>query len=49
MRKIVKSEGVGALYSGLKPTLVRTMPATAALFLIYENTKKYMGQMLGLS
>lgn len=32
--------GFRALYKGLGPTLLRTFPATGALFLAYENTKK---------
>ncbi|KRT79692.1 mitochondrial carrier protein, partial [Oryctes borbonicus] len=39
---IAKNEGVTALYSGLTPTLVRTIPATAVLFLTYEYTKKFL-------
>lgn len=39
---IVRREGFTALYSGLMPTLVRTVPATATLFLVYENSKKFM-------
>ncbi|KAK6172479.1 hypothetical protein SNE40_016118 [Patella caerulea] len=40
--KIFRTEGIGALYKGLGPTLVRTFPATGALFLAYETTKKYL-------
>lgn len=40
--QIFKQEGVLALYNGLKPTLVRTIPATGALFLVFENTKKIL-------
>lgn len=40
--EILKTEGVAALYNGLKPTLVRTIPATAALFVVYEYSKKFM-------
>lgn len=39
--------GVMALYNGLKPTLVRTVPATAALFVVYEYSKKFMHQSFG--
>lgn len=39
---IVKKEGVLALYNGLTPTICRTIPATAVLFLVYEYTKKFM-------
>ncbi|KAL8587653.1 hypothetical protein ACOMHN_045342 [Nucella lapillus] len=38
---IFKTEGFRALYKGLGPTVVRTFPATGALFLAYELTKKY--------
>lgn len=39
---IIRKEGPGALYNGLRPTIVRTIPATATLFLVYENSKKLM-------
>nr|XP_034196504.1 mitochondrial ornithine transporter 1 [Osmia lignaria] len=42
MKDIVRNEGIGALYNGLKPTLLRTVPATATLFVTYEYTKKFM-------
>ncbi|XP_060532437.1 mitochondrial ornithine transporter 1 [Cylas formicarius] len=38
---IVKNEGLGTLYNGLKPTLIRTIPATATLFAAYEYSKKF--------
>ncbi|XP_046978910.1 mitochondrial ornithine transporter 1 isoform X2 [Vanessa cardui] len=44
---IIKKEGVLALYNGLKPTLVRTIPATAVLFVVYEYSKKFMHQSFG--
>ncbi|XP_071452516.1 mitochondrial ornithine transporter 1 [Hetaerina americana] len=44
--EIYRQEGLPALYNGLKPTLVRTVPATAALFLVFENTKKILHTML---
>lgn len=43
--KIIKSEGLSALYHGLTPTLVRTIPATAALFVTYEYSKKVLYYM----
>ncbi|KAK7489872.1 hypothetical protein BaRGS_00018894 [Batillaria attramentaria] len=42
---IFRNEGIGALYKGLGPTVVRTFPATGALFLAYETTKKYGTQL----
>lgn len=34
--------GVFALYSGLKPTMIRAFPANGALFLAYEYSRKLM-------
>ncbi|XP_005305671.1 mitochondrial ornithine transporter 1 isoform X1 [Terrapene carolina triunguis] len=39
---ILRNEGVFALYSGLKPTLIRAFPANGALFLAYEYSRKMM-------
>jgi solute carrier family 25 ornithine transporter 2/15 len=43
-KDIVRQEGIGALYNGLMPTLIRTIPATATLFVTVEYTKKLMYQ-----
>ncbi|XP_018327395.1 mitochondrial ornithine transporter 1 [Agrilus planipennis] len=42
LMQIAKTESVLALYSGLTPTLVRTIPATAVLFATYEYSKKFL-------
>jgi len=39
---ISRREGITSLYNGLRPTLIRTIPATGALFLSYEWTKKML-------
>ncbi len=44
--RIYRTEGLGALYSGLTPTLIRTFPATGALFFAYEYSKKLMHQVV---
>jgi len=46
MGDILKKEGLARLYSGLGPTLLRTFPATGALFLAYETSKKWMHENL---
>jgi len=46
MTDILKKEGLSRLYSGLGPTLLRTFPATGALFLAYETSKKWMNENL---
>ncbi|KAJ2950699.1 hypothetical protein O0L34_g8959 [Tuta absoluta] len=45
--QLVRKEGIAALYNGLKPTLVRTIPATASLFVVYEYSKKFMHKCFG--
>lgn len=43
---ISRKEGFMFLYSGLQPTLIRTIPASAALFLTYEWTKKILSEII---
>lgn len=43
---IVRKEGPLALYNGLIPSVCRTIPATAVLFLVYEYSKKFVYQYL---
>ena len=38
--KIARQRGVGGLYAGLGPTIIRAFPANAALFLGVETGKK---------
>ncbi|XP_018497762.1 mitochondrial ornithine transporter 1 [Galendromus occidentalis] len=40
LREIIRHEGVLALYNGLLPTVLRTFPASGALFLAVEYTRK---------
>lgn len=39
---IYRTEGFAALYNGLLPSVLRTIPATATLFIFYEYTKKIL-------
>ncbi|XP_036060674.1 mitochondrial ornithine transporter 2-like [Onychomys torridus] len=39
---VVRNEGILALYSGMKATLIRAIPSNAALFLVYEYSRKMM-------
>ncbi|NXC47011.1 ORNT1 protein, partial [Penelope pileata] len=43
---VVRTEGVLALYSGLKPTMIRAFLANGALFLTYEYSRKLMLKQL---
>ncbi|XP_067948428.1 mitochondrial ornithine transporter 1-like [Watersipora subatra] len=45
-KHVLLTEGVIGLYSGIVPTLIRTVPATAALFVTYESTKRLLGDFL---
>lgn len=40
--KIVKTEGVGSLWSGLSPTLVLAVPATVVYFTTYEQLRLFI-------
>uniref|UniRef100_A0A1L8E011 Putative mitochondrial carrier protein n=1 Tax=Nyssomyia neivai TaxID=330878 RepID=A0A1L8E011_9DIPT len=40
--QIYRQEGILALYNGLLPSVLRTIPATAVLFLVFEYSKKFM-------
>ncbi|XP_007517638.1 mitochondrial ornithine transporter 2-like [Erinaceus europaeus] len=42
LRNTVKNEGVAVLYSGLKVTLIRAVPANGSLFIVYEYSRKMM-------
>mmetsp|Transcript_74860 Transcript_74860/g.112835 ORF Transcript_74860/g.112835 Transcript_74860/m.112835 type:complete len:119 (-) Transcript_74860:932-1288(-) len=42
---IARQRGIGGLYSGLGPTLVRAFPANAALFLGVETSKKFFDKV----
>ncbi|XP_077578319.1 solute carrier family 25 member 15a isoform X4 [Stigmatopora nigra] len=44
---VLRNEGVGALYSGLSTTMIRTFPANGALFWAYEFTRKWMMEAAG--
>ena len=46
LRTIGRTEGLAALYSGLLPTLLRTVPATATLLLVVENSKTLLDTLL---
>jgi len=43
---IIREEGIGALYCGLRPTLVRTFPATGVLLLTVEYVKAALGPLV---
>jgi len=44
--RIARERGIGGLYSGLGPTLVRAFPANAALFLGVEMGKRFFDNLL---
>lgn len=43
---VVRDEGILALYSGMKATMIRAIPSNAALFLVYEYSRKMMMSMV---
>jgi hypothetical protein len=42
LRDIVQKEGVAALWSGLRVSMFRIVPATASTFLAYEYISRYL-------
>ena len=46
LRTILRTEGIGRLYSGLGPTIVRSFFATGALFVTVEESKKIFQKFL---
>ncbi|GFY56609.1 mitochondrial ornithine transporter 1, partial [Trichonephila inaurata madagascariensis] len=41
-KELIRKEGFKALYKGLGPTVLRTFPASGALFVAYEYTKQFL-------
>jgi solute carrier family 25 folate transporter 32 len=39
-------EGVAGFYKGLGPNLFRVLPSTWATFLVYENTRSYLPDLI---
>ena len=46
LRQIMKTEGVGAMYKGAVPVMLRAFPANACCFLGYEGAMWFMNQYL---
>lgn len=45
MMSMYRNEGFAALYSGLGPTLIRCVPSSAVLFIVYEYTRKLFNDL----
>ncbi|XP_002733843.1 mitochondrial ornithine transporter 1-like [Saccoglossus kowalevskii] len=42
LKTIIRTEGIGALYNGVVPCVLRSFPANGALFVAYEWTRKHL-------
>lgn len=42
LRELIRTEGIGSLYKGIVPVMLRAFPANAACFLGYEMTIKFL-------
>ncbi|CAF4313251.1 unnamed protein product [Rotaria magnacalcarata] len=42
LRELIRTEGIGSLYKGIVPVMLRAFPANAACFLGYELTVKFL-------
>ena len=47
--KVVRHEGVGALFHGLSANYVKVAPSIAIAFVVYEEIKKLLGVELYIS
>ncbi|XP_039279560.1 mitochondrial ornithine transporter 1-like [Nilaparvata lugens] len=47
MLTMFRNEGFTAMYSGWTPTVIRTIPSTAVLFLVYETSRSLLNSFLG--
>lgn len=45
LRGIIEKEGFWSLWSGLRVSLVRIIPATVATFVSYEYISRYLKQL----
>jgi solute carrier family 25 carnitine/acylcarnitine transporter 20/29 len=45
LRTIVRTEGVGGLWKGFTPCLVRGIPVNAVSFLAFETSRKYLDSL----
>lgn len=41
-RKLVRIEGLSAVYRGLTPELLKVVPMVGTMFLVYEYTKEFL-------
>jgi solute carrier family 25 carnitine/acylcarnitine transporter 20/29 len=44
-RELIRTEGIGSLYKGIVPVMLRAFPANAACFLGYELTIKFLNYL----
>lgn len=45
--QVWRHEGINGFYKGLAPNLLRVMPSTWVTFLVYENTRLHLPDLLG--
>ena len=45
LRELIRTEGIGSLYKGIVPVMLRAFPANAACFLGFEMTMKFLNSV----
>ncbi len=43
LSEIVRREGVGGLYKGMVPNVLRTLPSSGVTFMVYEVVNSWIG------
>ena len=49
VKSLMKQEGMGGLYRGFVPTIIRSLPVNSVCFLAYDVSMKYLTQLRGNS
>lgn len=42
-RKTIKSEGIRGLFKGITPNLLKVAPSVSVSYIVYENSKRFLG------
>ena len=44
LRCVARREGLGGLYKGMVPNVLRTLPSSGVTFMVYESTRSFLSR-----